>query len=133
MMLIRLNIHNTFCLVVALLIVTLLCTSCSTPEDEQVSQDFVTILHREAGKDVDPIVVSIYSGEGDSENVYKYVIFKIKALKDLDIKTGWVAGTNLKKGQELIDGKAELLYQKEGSSKWKLARYILVKKPTQKS
>lgn len=124
--------HHLFTrgVVFPLLFVVLL-ISCSAPNKQQVSQDFGELFLKEVGNGLQPMIVSVNPGEGDSDNVYQHVRFDIVAVDDVVVKKGWLAGISLRKGHKLYGGEVILLYQKNSGSKWKMTRTDLKRAPSE--
>lgn len=112
-----------------ILILALSLIGCGIPDKQRVSKDFKEIFAREVGTGASPIIVSIGSGEGDSENVYERVEFDVVGEKDLNLKEGWLNGLSLRKGQILKGGEVVILYQKKDNSGWTIHRYDLTHSP----
>jgi hypothetical protein len=112
------------------LLVILLLTACDKIIDQAVQKDFKQVIINEVGEGLLPTIVDIYSGEGDSDNVYKHIIFSLTAEKDVALSKGWLKGTSLKKGQKLSDGEAVLLYQRINDVHWKMTSAQLTKVPS---
>jgi hypothetical protein len=113
----------------AVLLLCALLLACS-PSKETVSADFGELFAKEVGPGARPVVKFVSAGEGDSDNVYQHVRFDVVAGRDTTLTTGWLAGTSLRAGQELYDGEAVLLYQKQAGSDWKLTRSELARAPS---
>jgi hypothetical protein len=112
------------------LLVILLLTACDKIIDQAVQKDFKQVIINEVGEGLLPTIVDIYSGEGDSDNVYKHIIFSLTAEKDVALSKGWLKGTSLKKGQKLSDGESVLLYQRINDVHWKMTSAQLTKVPS---
>jgi hypothetical protein len=104
-------------------------TACGVPNEERVARDFAELFLREVGAEAEPVILSIFSGEGDSGNVYKHVRFDVVALRDVNFRTGWLAGQSLVSGRRLSGGEAVLLYQVLGSGDWVLTWHELDRRP----
>lgn len=114
---------------IVFLLSVILLIGCSSPDKQQISQDFNDIISKKAGKSVQPIIISIIPGEGDSHNVYEHVKFDIVALEDISLKEEWLSGTTLQKGQRISDGEVIMLYQKKSGSKWEMTQSYLKRVP----
>ena len=113
------------------LLLLILLVGCSAPSKQQVSQDFKELFSKEVGKGVQPIIISVGPGEGDSDNVYEHVKFDVVADEDVVVKKGWFAGMSLRKGQKLYGGEVVMLYQKLSGSQWKMTRSDLKRAPSE--
>ncbi len=102
------------------LVLTLFLVGCSAPDEQMIAEDFREIFSKEVGKNVQPIIISVGSGEGDSDNVYKHVRFDAVVGEDVSVRKGWLAG-----------GEVILLYQKVSGLQWKNTWYDLKRKPSQ--
>ncbi len=111
------------------LLPVILLIGCSSPNKQQIAQDFNDIFSKEVAKGVRPIIMSISSGEGDSDNVYEHVNFDVVALEDISFKEGWLSGKTMQKGQRISDGEVIMLYQKKSGSKWEVTRTDLKRVP----
>ena len=109
----------------------ILLVGCSTPNKQQVSHDFNELFSKEVGKGVQPLIISISPGEGDSDNVYEHVKFEVVAVEDVVVKRGWLAGMSLRKDQKLYGGEVVMLYQKKSGSQWKMTRPDLKRSPSE--
>lgn len=113
------------------LLLLILLVGCGAPSKQQVSQDFKELFSKESGKGVQPIIISVGPGEGDSDNVYEHVKFDVVADEDVVVKKGWLSGMSLRKGQKLYDGEVVMLYQKLSGSQWKMSRSDLKRAPSE--
>jgi len=90
------------------------------PSEQTVNDDVSHLLKTLADEGARVSILQIYSGEGDSENVYKVLQFDIAAEQDVEITDGLFLGLHMKAGETRCGGKIELLYQKEPSGEWTL-------------
>jgi hypothetical protein len=117
----------------AFLSILFLLVGCGAPNKQQVSQDFKELFSKEVGKGIQPIIISVGPGEGDSGNVYEHIKFDVVADEDIVIKKGWLAGISLRKGQKLYGGEVVMLYQDTGGPQWKMTRHDLKRQPSDRS
>jgi hypothetical protein len=105
-------------------------TSGCFPSKGEIAKDFNKAVLEESGSDTATTISKIYSGEGDSDNVYNYVEFDVEFMRDISFKSGWFSGFKQKKGTRLCGGKAEMLYQKNlNDGSWKMTYIKLEKNP----
>lgn len=103
--------------------------ACNVPADQRIVSDFKEVFSKEVGHGLTPVITSLGSGEGDSDNVYKHIKFDVTVTKDIIVSAGWFSGRSLKQGQKLTGGEVVMLYQKDKSSQWKLSSYDLKSLP----
>lgn len=103
--------------------------ACDVPNEDRVSRDFAELFAQEAGAGVQPEILWIGPGEGDSGTVYQHVRFDVVALEDVDFRTGWLARHALEKGQKLVNGEAVMLYQDLGATEWEMTWHELDRPP----
>lgn len=115
------------------LLIVVLLVGCGAPSKERVSQDFKQLFANEVGSGIQPIITSVGSGEGDSDNVYQHIKFDVLVEEDVTPKKGWLAGKTLRKGQRLYGGEVVVLYQKKSEPKWVIARHDIKRVPGQPS
>jgi hypothetical protein len=105
------------------------CGCKNLPESGRVSADFQAIFSKEVGNGVEPVIISIGPGEGDSANVYEHIRFDVIASQDVIMKQGWLANVSLHKGERLYGGEAVILYQRGKDSQWQISWYEMKRKP----
>jgi hypothetical protein len=97
--------------------------ACGTPKAPQVESDLASLFSEQAKAPVIVEVTDLRSGEGDGDNVYLIATFDLKADGDSRFASGILAGTSLTAQEQLRDGRAEMLYQKQ-SGEWKFSGHI---------
>ncbi len=112
-----------------LFLALLLLGGCNIPNEQLIVGDFKVWFSKEVGNEVDPIIISIVSGEGDSQNVYEYIKFDVIAVEDIIISKGLLKGTSLQKGEKLCGGELVMLYQDTGRSEWVVKWFKIHKLP----
>jgi hypothetical protein len=117
-------------MVVRLLLLLVFCVvlpSCGKPSSDSVLTDFNEIFVKESERKFSFERHRIYSGEGDTGNVYMHVKFRLTAIADAAVENGLFTGIKLKKGQ-MEEREVILLYQNTPQENWKLTKYWLVPK-----
>jgi hypothetical protein len=129
----RIKLHRKFgrCGIVLSVSLLILLAGCSSPNKQQVSQDFNELFSKEVARSIQPMIISVSPGEGDSDNVYEHVKFDVVAVEDTVVKKGWLAGMSLRKGQKLYGGEVIMLYQKKSGTQWKITRTDLKRAPSE--
>lgn len=94
------------------------------PRTETVRADFNRIFEQEVGKNFTPIILSLNAGEGDSDDVYMHVRFKVVSNVDAEVKSNWFPKTIFRAGDISAPVELIMLYQRQGSG-WKLVKHGL--------
>lgn len=100
----------------------------SQPKKEIARTDFNRIFEQEVGKNFAPIILSLNAGEGDSDNVYMHVRFKVVSNADAEVKSSWFPKTIFRAGEVSEPIELIMLYQRQGSG-WKLVKHGVVPMP----
>ncbi len=106
------------------------------PKEQRIADDFKGIFYKENGENIQPIILSVGPGEGDTHGVYEYIRFDVIAATDMNIHDGWFKGVSLKEGDRLSGYELVILYQRKYiNSQWKMIWYELydLKKSKQES
>ena len=95
-----------------LILLTILVVSCSTPTDSTIEEDFRSLSTQNLPTYLRLTNISITSGEGDFDNVYKHVKFYVTSDIETVVHKGWLSGKSVEKKQTFYAGELVFLYQK---------------------
>ena len=99
---------------------TMLIACNGPPTNDRAGADLQSTIVKQLGSSVRVIVDRVGPGEGDADNVYMHVSFRLQAAHDTVLPKGCFTGLQLAAGTPSPEFEAVLLYQDTSGSPWAL-------------
>lgn len=98
--------------VFALLLALLVLPSCHSPNDAQIRADFQGLFDDAFGEIAEASILSVFIGEGDQDNAYAHLRFRIVAQEDGLAKPGGCLSSLQVRRYSPAEYDVEMLYQR---------------------